>query len=184
MPVPPWEEDEGSGEPSLAASDAIPLREVVLRFGLTLPTAGGAEAFARVFRFMYKRSGVTARENVVWLTFVCAAADAREAALQAVVAVETVRKYTRLVGGERPVESHFYDVLVSGPVRAYDLVYWRSTREDALAKARAWGLLDEPLVHDAEQAVVASSETAPQRTKVAARGEKRRIAPTPRQDES
>jgi hypothetical protein len=182
MPVPPWEEDEGSGEGSLADSDATPLQEVVLRFGLTLPTAGGAEAFARLFGFIYKRSGVTARDNVVWVTFVCAAADAREAALLAVVAVETVSRYTRLLGGERPVESHFYDVLVSGPVRAYDLVHWRSARAEALAKARAWGLFDEPLVHDAEKAVGASSETAPQREQIATRGDKRRITPPTRRD--
>lgn len=68
MPVPPWGEDEGLGEQSLVDSDATPLQEVVLRFGLTLPTAGGAEAFARLFGFMYKRSGVTARDNVAWLT--------------------------------------------------------------------------------------------------------------------
>ena len=184
MPVPPWEEDEGSGEQSLVESDATPLQEVVLRFGLTLPTAGGAEAFARLFGFMYKRSGVTARDNVAWLTFVCAAADAREAAVQAVVAVETVSKYRRLLGGERPVETHFYDVLVSGPVRAYDLVHWRSERAEALAKARAWGLLDERLVHDAEQAVGASGDTAPRRKEVTARSQKRRIAPPTRPDGS
>ena len=184
MPVPPWEEDEGSGEQSLVDSDATPLQEVVLRFGLTLPTAGGAEAFARLFGFMYKRSGVTARDNVAWLTFVCAAADARDAAVQAAVAVETVSKYTRLLGGERPVESHFYDVFVSGPVRAYDLVHWRSQRAEALAKARAWGLLDDPLVRDAEKAVSASSDTAPHRKKVAGRSDTRRIAPPTRPDAS
>ncbi len=184
MSVPPWEEDEGLGEQGLADSDATQLQEVVLRFGLTLPTARGAEAFARLFGFMYKRSGVTARDNVTWLTFVCAAADAREAALQAVVAVETVSKYTRLLGGERPVESHFYDVLVSGPVRPYDLVHWRSERAEALTKARAWGLLDEPLVHDAENAVSAAPETAPERTKLPASGDTGRIAPPTRPEAS
>lgn len=184
MPVPPWEEDEGVGEQSLVDSDATPLQEIVVRFGITLTTPGGASAFARLFGFMYKRSGVTARDNVAWLTFVCAAADAREAAVQALVAVETVSKYRRLLGGERPVESHFYDVQVSGPVRAYDLVHWRSERAEALAKARAWGLLDEPLVHDAEKAVGASAETARRRKKVAARGQKRRIAPPTRPDAS
>ncbi len=39
--------------------------------------------------------------NVAWLTLVCAAAGAREAAVHPVVAVETVSKYRRLLGGER-----------------------------------------------------------------------------------
>jgi hypothetical protein len=71
-----------------------------------------------------------------------------------------------------------------GPVRAYDLVHWRSARAEALAKARAWGLLDEPLVHAAEKAVSAPPETALRRKKVAAPGQKRRIAPPARPDAS
>jgi hypothetical protein len=51
MPVPPWEEDEGPGEPTPITSDAPAVQEVMMRFGLTFPTAGGAEAFVRFFGF-------------------------------------------------------------------------------------------------------------------------------------
>jgi hypothetical protein len=152
MPVPPWEEDEGSGEQSLIASDGACLQEVMMRFGLTFPTAGAAEAFVRFFGFAYTKSAVTVRDNVAWLSFWCAATDEREAALQAIVAVRTVTEHRLLLGGECPVGSHFYDARILGAPRPYELVRARAEREEALKKARAWGLLDDPLVQDADRA--------------------------------
>lgn len=152
MPVPPWEEDEGSGEQSLVSSDAASLQEVMTRFGLTFPTAGGAEAFVRYFGFAYTKSAVTVRDNVAWLSFWCAATDEREAALQATVAVRTITEHRLLLGGECPVGTHFYDVRVLGPPRPYELVRARTEREEALKKARAWGLIDDPLMQAADRA--------------------------------
>jgi hypothetical protein len=185
MPVSPWEEDQGSGEQSLIESDEAPLQEVMLRFGLTLPTARGAQAFVRLFGFTYTRSAVTVRDNVAWLSFSCAATDARDAALQAAVAVRTITEHKRLLSGEHPIASHFYDTQVGGPVRATDLVRARAERAEALAKARAWGLLHDPLVQGADKTLSsnAADQASPPR-EVAAPPRKRLSAPPRGRDRS
>jgi hypothetical protein len=124
----------------------------MLRFGLTFPTAGGAEAFVRFFGFAYTKTALTVRDNIAWLSFWCAATDEREAALQATVAVRTVTDHRLVLGGESPLGSHFYDVRILGPPRPYELVRARTEREEALEKAREWGLLDDPLVQAADMA--------------------------------
>ena len=115
--------------------------------------------------------------------FSCAATDARDAALQAAVAVRTIAEQRRLLSGERPIASHFYDVQVIGPVHTYDLVRARAERAEALAKARAWGLLNDPLVQDADGArgLDASPIAATDKTIDAATGEKLLAPPTSRE---
>jgi hypothetical protein len=148
----PWDDEEKPpGEQGLVEREGPPLHDVYLRFGVSFPSDDGALAFTRAFGFTYTRSASTARGRTAWLIFRCAATDAGDAALQAAVAVRRITDEKRtMLGSERPQGTHFHDARVAGPVKASELVRAHQEREEALARARAWGLTYDSLVVQAE----------------------------------
>lgn len=148
----PWDdEEELPGEQGLIEREAPPLHDVYLRFGVSFRSEHGAQTFTRCFGFAYTRSASTARGRTAWLTFRCAATDAADAALQAAVAVRRIADEKRtMLWGERPQSTHFHDARVAGPVKSIDLVRAHRERDEALAKARAWGLTYDSLVAQAD----------------------------------
>ncbi len=147
----PWDDKAPSGEQGLLRREAPVLHDVFLRFAVRLGTEREAATFARCFGLVYTRSATTARGRTAWLNFHCAAADAPDAALQAVVAIRSVTEEKRLMlNGARPQATRFHDARVTGPVGSAELLRAHQEREAALAKARAWGLTADSLIAQAE----------------------------------
>jgi hypothetical protein len=146
----PWDDEAPSHEQGLLRREAPVLHDVFLRFAVRFGTEREASTFARCFGLVYTRSAATARARTAWLNFHCAAADAPDAALQAVVAIRSVTEEKRLMlNGARPQATRFHDARVTGPVGSAELVRAHEEREAALAKARTWGLTHDSLIAQA-----------------------------------
>ncbi len=141
----PWDESPKNDAPihPLAAHGPA-LKDVRLRFGVTLSTPNQANRFANQFRVKFSRSCSTVIDATVWVVFRCGAVDGHDASVQAAAAVRTVA--THKLVREQPRSVHFYDVEVVGSVLPLYLARVVAEREDALHKAILWGLLHHPLV--------------------------------------
>ncbi len=141
----PWDESPKKDGPLRSVAERGPaLKDVRLRFGVTLSTPEQANRFANQFRVKFSRSCSTVIDATVWVVFRCGAVDGHDASVQAAAAVRTVA--THKLVREQPRAVHFYDVEVVGPVLPLYLARVVAEREDALHKAILWGLLSHPLV--------------------------------------
>ncbi len=149
----PWDPTQPHPAHELVREHSTVLRDMRVRFGVTLSNSRQADAFAYQWRKAFPRSSSTVIDNTAWCIFGCGAIDGHDAAIQAAAAVKTITRH-KLVD-ERPQAVHFHDIVVSRPVHAYDLERAARAREEALRKAMAWRLLDHPLVEGAVAAQLA-----------------------------